>query len=299
MNTDRDVTRIVRSWLQEGSDGLPDRVLDATLLHVPATPQRRATWPAWRVLPMHTPRVAAAAAAVLVAGIVGVNLLSQGPGSAASSPPAAAASSQTAASSPSRSVRPSPAPTVRPGGALSPGSYVVDGAFPVRVTIPVTDDWHVWGPITKDAIPLYQGSPDPPQGRGIVVAVIENLFADPCDSSKGGLVPQVGPSVDDLAVGLAAQPDTDDTAPVDVELGGYSGKFLSYSLTRSDGPCTSLERWGSASGTRMAILGEHDEVWILDVDGVRVIIDAYYFDGTTDAQLAELREVVQGIRIEP
>ena len=42
MSTDRDVTRIVRSWLEEGVTALPDRVLDAVLDQLPATPQRRA-----------------------------------------------------------------------------------------------------------------------------------------------------------------------------------------------------------------------------------------------------------------
>ena len=42
MSTDRDVTRIVRSWLEEGVTALPDRVLDDVLDQLPATPQRRA-----------------------------------------------------------------------------------------------------------------------------------------------------------------------------------------------------------------------------------------------------------------
>ena len=48
MSTDRDTTRIVRSWLEEGATALPDRVLDAVLDQVPATSQRRSWWPAWR-----------------------------------------------------------------------------------------------------------------------------------------------------------------------------------------------------------------------------------------------------------
>jgi hypothetical protein len=31
MSTDRDTTRIVRSWLEEGVAALPDRVLDTVL----------------------------------------------------------------------------------------------------------------------------------------------------------------------------------------------------------------------------------------------------------------------------
>ena len=56
MSTDRDVTRIVRSWLEEGATALPDRVLDAVLDQLPATPQRRAWWPARRFREMNTTR---------------------------------------------------------------------------------------------------------------------------------------------------------------------------------------------------------------------------------------------------
>ena len=41
MNPERDTTRIVRSWLENGVTDLPDRVLDTVLDQLPATPQRR------------------------------------------------------------------------------------------------------------------------------------------------------------------------------------------------------------------------------------------------------------------
>ena len=74
--TDRDTTRIVRSWLDEGATRLPDRVLDAVLDQVPATPQRRAGWLARRFLPMNTyARLGLIAAAILAVAIVGIGLL--------------------------------------------------------------------------------------------------------------------------------------------------------------------------------------------------------------------------------
>ena len=54
MSTDRETTRVVRSWLDEGVTKLPDRVLDAVLDQVPATPQRRSGWSAWRSYRMNT-----------------------------------------------------------------------------------------------------------------------------------------------------------------------------------------------------------------------------------------------------
>ena len=70
MSFDPETTRTVRSWLDEGVTQLPDRVLDAVLDEVPATPQRRARWPAGRTNRLTTyEKVTAGAAAVLAVAI--------------------------------------------------------------------------------------------------------------------------------------------------------------------------------------------------------------------------------------
>jgi hypothetical protein len=70
MSTDRDVTRIVRSWLEEGVTALPDRVLDTVLDQVPATQQRRSLWPPRRLSNMNSyMRIGLGAAAAVLAGI--------------------------------------------------------------------------------------------------------------------------------------------------------------------------------------------------------------------------------------
>jgi anti-sigma factor RsiW len=90
MSTDRETTRIVRSWLDEGVTRLPDRVLDGVLDKVPATPQRRRFRSAWRPSQMNPyAKLAAAAAAVLVVALVGYQFLpgkSPGPGVPSASP---------------------------------------------------------------------------------------------------------------------------------------------------------------------------------------------------------------------
>jgi hypothetical protein len=48
MSSDRELTRIVRSWLEDGVNALPDRVLDDVLVQLPVTSQRRPWWRAWR-----------------------------------------------------------------------------------------------------------------------------------------------------------------------------------------------------------------------------------------------------------
>jgi hypothetical protein len=77
VSSDRDVERIVRSWMDEGVTQLPDRVLDLVLDQVPSTPQRRAPWLA-RMIPLaNNPLGLALTAAVVVALVLGITLLSR------------------------------------------------------------------------------------------------------------------------------------------------------------------------------------------------------------------------------
>ena len=80
VSTDRDVTRIVRSWMDEGVTQLPDRVLDLVLDQLPATPQRRPWWLARRTPTMNNyARLGLVAAAVLAVVIVGIGLFGRSP----------------------------------------------------------------------------------------------------------------------------------------------------------------------------------------------------------------------------
>jgi hypothetical protein len=157
----------------------------------------------------------------------------------------------------------------------------------------------MWTPgVNAQGAAIYQESPDPPDGRGVAVTLVRNVYADPCDPSAGALVPELGPSVEDLADALANQPGTEVSVRREVTLGGFSGTYLDYVFTGEPG-CPSIARFPTAAGDRQAILDERDQVWILDVDGVRLVIDAFSFQGVTAAELAELQQVVESIQIEP
>ena len=124
MSTDRDVTRIVRSWLDEGVTALPDRVLDTVLDQVPATPQRRPWWPVRRLRDMNSyAKVAVAAAAVVLIALVGIRLL-PGQGNTGASPPPPSPS-PSASPSPSSSPSPAPSQALFPNGPLPAGSYTI------------------------------------------------------------------------------------------------------------------------------------------------------------------------------
>lgn len=96
MSTDRDTTRIVRSWMRTDGHGSADRVLGTVLDRLDATPQRRATW--WRARRLSTMSttlgVGLAAAILAVAALIGISYLANpdvgGPGPAESMPQATA-----------------------------------------------------------------------------------------------------------------------------------------------------------------------------------------------------------------
>jgi hypothetical protein len=76
MSSDRETTRRVRSWLEEGVTAIPDRVLDSVLDQVPTTPQRRPLWPVRRNASMSTYlRLGGLAAAVIVLAVAGTALM--------------------------------------------------------------------------------------------------------------------------------------------------------------------------------------------------------------------------------
>jgi hypothetical protein len=80
MSADRDVTRIVRSWLHEDAHEDADRVLDMVLDLVDTTPQRRPSWLARRTPTMNNyARLGLVAAAVLAVVIVGIGLFGRLP----------------------------------------------------------------------------------------------------------------------------------------------------------------------------------------------------------------------------
>ncbi len=131
------------------------------------------------------------------------------------------------------------------------------------------------------------------------------LRSDPCltaeqDAAPDGAPPDVvvGPSVDDFANALADHPLLDATDPVPVTLGGYSGKYvdlqLPADLTRCDVGYYPWEPGIYAQGP-----SHRWHLWILDVDGIRVVAAAMDYAGTSAQHRAELDSIVQSIQIEP
>jgi Tol biopolymer transport system component len=119
MSTDREVTRIVRSWLQKDEHESAETLLGTVLDRLDTTPQRRPLWRAWRPTLMNsTLKFAAAGAVVLVAAVAGLALYF-------SRPAVVPAGSPTPFESPSSTV-----PTTAPAPSATPTTTPRSTAFP-------------------------------------------------------------------------------------------------------------------------------------------------------------------------
>ena len=300
MSTDRDVTRVVRSWLEDGATALPDRVLDSVLDQLPATPQRRSWWPARRFGDMNTPiRLAMAAAAVAVVAVVGLTFLPRPDGNFGAPAP-----------NPTPSPTPSPSPNAFHEGALPAGTYAmtpfvgVNGLGvcsgqagctespaddSIRVTFTIPEGFE--GP----AAPVISGKDG---DTGIALGRGGDLHSDPCHAA---LVPDiaVGPTVDDFANALADHPMLDATTPTDVTFAGFTGKYVDLQLPADVTGCTNEEFRPWEPGLYAQGSSHRWHLWILDVEGTRVVVQVMDYAKTSAEDLAKLQSVVDSIQIEP
>jgi len=235
--------------------------------------------------------------------------------SAASTAFAGATVSATAVASPTSAAT---APTLGHGeGPLAAGTYRIDPTnyagpgteFPALLaTMP--DGWHAldgWAlrrPRSDEDIPPVSVS----------FWGVDQIYRHPCQWK--GTEFQPGPTVEDLAQALVDVPLRNATQPVDVSLDGYRGMYLEWSVpsdiemdAEGDFPACDktadghrdFKSWiGNAGGGRyQQSPGQVDRLWILDVDGARLVIDAFSMPAATSDEIGELVHVVESITFDP
>jgi len=312
--SDRDVTRAIRSWLNEDRHEDASRIAAAVLDRAEAIPPRRATWwPARRTPTMNKiVQIGLGTAALAAALLIGSNLLvPPGPGPAAESSASAAPSED--------------APSVEPAGAnfLPEGALLLWDGAPDGVSITVTisgDDWYGrpgqgWFTRGKD--------PNPPGTGMIVYGSVEDyyVYGDPChwQSTK----PETpAATVDEMVVALQDQAPGNEgelfgskstaSEPTDISLGGYHGRSITLHApaifahdcdreqmaifaSEDRSPDRYLRRGGPDGGSMQ---GQFDELWILDVNGQIVVLDLAYHADTPQNVVDELRAILASATFE-
>ena len=273
MTHERDLDHVLDRWMDEGPTVVADRVIAAAMTDVHTTRQRGARWALLKELfvTMKPAATIAIIVAVAVLGLAAYRVFLGGEGGIGD---------------------PTPTPTPRPfeeeSGALAPGTYV-SSIDPVEVTFAVPAGWtrepsapELAGPISDDG--------------GLSFWIITDLFADPCRFDQGTLDPPPGPSVEDLANALVAQPGVEADPPTDVVVDGFAGTYVQYTTPATG--CAQFGPWETPNGV---VLGPNTDAryWILDVDGTRLVMLAYLWDVATEGGRAELQAIIDSVQITP
>jgi hypothetical protein len=166
---------------------------------------------------------------------------------------------------------------------------VTSASIPVTFTVPegwVVESSHVYLPSIG----------------GVVIDEIANIYSDGCQWKLAD--PPLGPTVGDLVEAWATVPDVAATDPVEVTVDGYAGKQIEFTVRDYNvGECkeNTVALWYSPGD---AVVGFHTEgpnqhlqQRILDVNGTRLNISAYYLPGASPKQRAALDEILASIQI--
>ncbi len=141
-------------------------------------------------------------------------------------------------------------------------------------------------------------------GQGISTWGVRNVFANPCHSNDTLLDPPIDSSVDGLVSGLASQKGHASTTPTDVEVDGYAGTYMEMTVPAgihvADCDHGEFRTWVDPSGgSRYLEASQRDLLWIVDVDGNRLVIDAALGPQTTEQDRADRIQMVKSIQIDP
>lgn len=187
---------------------------------------------------------------------------------------------------------PSPSPTLGLGASdtsVEPGLYMLpvdsapDGHRRPVVSVPE-------GFVSLGGFGVQSGDFDNDDARVLRVWDVDHVYTHPCQA--GATSALVGPTTADLAEALAAQPMRSGTDPVPVTVDGYDGFYVEQAVPDIDLDACPGGKFNSWPGRWQQSAGQVDMLWILDVDGQRMVFDASRSAGVDGDQLAELKDMV-------
>jgi len=316
MNARHDLDQQLNAFLREGPTDLPDESFDAVRDRTEQTRQRVILGP-WRLPEMNKfLAVGLGAVAVVAVLLVGSRLLGSFGPSVGGEPTATASPSAT----------PKPTSSLRAG--LPDGPFLITGqdssgdGGPVAVTVDIaSSDWMPYADV--DGLLKNDDGLDPPEGAGAMFLAWAwpagtgfNVYGDPCHWTTT-IPKRPATTPDEIAADLAAQASRDATAPVDVTIGGYAGKAVTIHVPMSydlPSPAGREEEFAACDQSIFATYGietdetvdarnaqgpgQVDELWILDVNGSIVILDAAYSPTTAANVVDEMRALAESATFE-
>ncbi len=222
-------------------------------------------------------------------------------------------------SAPIASPSPTVTPTASPSQTVTPGVTVAASPVASPATLRQLVG-HVVGTYAVDkTYPAY--SVEAPRGWssngafvlqgpiGLSVWDVVTVPTDPCRWQSTMTTP--GPTVDDLVQALVAQKTRNATTPTAVTLAGHTGMYLEWSVPDDPHLRDDCDKWPD-NGVRdfVSFLGVggseryHDDptnidrLWVLDVNGQRLLVDATYYPSTSEVQRAELDQIAESLRFD-
>jgi hypothetical protein len=170
----------------------------------------------------------------------------------------------------------------------------------MQVEITVPQGWQALDQGTV-LMPAGVGSAGGPDGAGLVIGWTDpwaGLHSDPC-LPVAHMTPDivVGPTVDDFVEAVMAHPALDVTEAVEVELGGFRGQSLTLTAPHDISACDNWRPW--EPGIFAQGPSNIWNLWVIDVDGYRMVVLASDFAATPAPTRAELRAMGESIRFMP
>ena len=248
-----------------------------------------------------------AVAAVVLLALTGC---SSAPGNDASAAPITSSPgpASTAPSAPAEAT-PGPVTDLLTGGRYRFGPF---GGVMIAATGP--DGWVGYPNWAMDGPePLRADAPD---GIGIVFFTANGVYSDPCHWDVAGTGEAetpgdtgLGPTVDDLVTALEANTFYTSSAATPVTIDGYAGQELTlqlpaepdYATCDKDDPDDSGGHVFVFSGSGLYAQGQANiwHLYILDVDGTRLILVVLSYADTPQADLDTAQNVLDTLDINP
>jgi hypothetical protein len=180
---------------------------------------------------------------------------------------------------------------------LEPGDYAltVNGATQKLAVVQAPQGFMNYGGWTFVA-------DQPFHAMGYVAAA--RVFRDPCGStrhSKYATARSPGPTVADLARALVAQKGAVTSTPAPVTIDGHAGLYLEYRVSKEvDVPGCEDRTFDifttGPGGWYLEASREQAGIWILDVDGDRVVLAWVAVPGVTRDQMRDMTDMVESTR---